>query len=40
VESFSPEGPKLTRHGEHYYLITVVGGTAGPPTGRMAVKAK
>ena len=40
VESFSPEGPKLTRHGEYYYLITAVGGTAGPPTGHMVIAAR
>jgi beta-xylosidase len=34
VEGFAPEGPKITRHGDYFYLITAVGGTAGPPTGR------
>ena len=28
VEGFSPEGPKVLRHGQYYYLITAVGGTA------------
>jgi xylan 1,4-beta-xylosidase len=33
VESFSPEGPKVLRHGEYFYMVLAVGGTAGPPTG-------
>ncbi len=40
VESFSPEGPKLLRHGEYFYMITAVGGTAGPPTGHMVIAAR
>jgi len=40
VESFSPEGPKVMRHGEYFYLITAVGGTAGPPTGHMVIAAR
>lgn len=40
VESFSPEGPKITRHGDYFYLITAVGGTAGPPTGHMVIAAR
>ncbi len=40
VEGFSPEGPKITRHGEYYYMITAVGGTAGPPTGHMVIAAR
>ncbi len=40
VESFSPEGPKIFRHGEYYYMLTAVGGTAGPPTGHMVVAAR
>lgn len=40
VESFSPEGPKITRRGDWYYLITAVGGTAGPPTGHMVITAR
>jgi xylan 1,4-beta-xylosidase len=40
VEGFSPEGPKITRHGGYYYLITAVGGTAGPPTGHMVIAAR
>ncbi|ESQ75153.1 hypothetical protein ABAC402_10820 [Asticcacaulis sp. AC402] len=35
VEGFFPEGPKLVRHGEFFYMIVAVGGTAGPPTGHM-----
>jgi beta-xylosidase len=40
VESFSPEGPKVLRHGDYYYMITAVGGTAGPPTGHMVIAAR
>ncbi|WCT74740.1 family 43 glycosylhydrolase [Sphingomonas naphthae] len=40
VESFSPEGPKIVRHGGYYYQITAVGGTAGPPTGHMVIAAR
>ncbi|HEU4959587.1 MAG TPA: family 43 glycosylhydrolase [Sphingomonas sp.] len=40
VESFSPEGPKVMRHGDYFYLITAVGGTAGPPTGHMVIAAR
>jgi beta-xylosidase len=40
VESFSPEGPKLLRHGEWFYMLLAVGGTAGPPTGHMVIAAR
>ncbi|MFV0624366.1 family 43 glycosylhydrolase [Sphingomonas sp. ac-8] len=40
VESFSPEGPKIVRHGGWFYQITAVGGTAGPPTGHMVIVAR
>src|SRR5438128_2110509 len=40
VEGFSPEGPKIHRHGGWYYMITAVGGTAGPPTGHMVIAAR
>ena len=40
VESFSPEGPKIVRHGEWFYMVTAVGGTAGPPTGHMVIVAR
>lgn len=40
VEGFSPEGPKVTRHGDYFYLILAVGGTAGPPTGHMVIAAR
>jgi beta-xylosidase len=40
VEGFSPEGPKITRRGDWFYLITAVGGTAGPPTGHMVIAAR
>lgn len=40
VESFSPEGPKLVRRGDWFYMVTAVGGTAGPPTGHMVIAAR
>lgn len=40
VEGFSPEGPKIHHHGGWYYMITAVGGTAGPPTGHMVIAAR
>jgi beta-xylosidase len=40
VEAFSPEGPKIHLIGEWYYLLTAVGGTAGPPTGHMVIAAR
>ncbi|MBL8269039.1 family 43 glycosylhydrolase [Steroidobacter sp.] len=40
VEAFAPEGPKLLRRGEWFYMITAVGGTAGPPTGHMVIVAR
>jgi xylan 1,4-beta-xylosidase len=40
VESFSPEGPKIFRRGEYFYMLTAVGGTAGPPTGHMVIAAR
>jgi len=40
VEGFAPEGPKITRRGDWFYLITAVGGTAGPPTGHMVIVAR
>lgn len=40
VESFSPEGPKVLRRNDWFYLVTAVGGTAGPPTGHMVIAAR
>jgi xylan 1,4-beta-xylosidase len=40
TENFAPEGPKLLRHGEYFYLVTAVGGTAGPVTGHMVIAAR
>lgn len=40
VEMFAPEGPKLFRRGEWFYLISAVGGTAGPPTSHMVTVAR
>lgn len=40
VECFCPEGPKMIRRGEWFYMTTAVGGTAGPPTGHMVITAR
>ena len=40
TEAWSPEGPKLFRRGEYFYLVNAVGGTSGPPTGHMIVAAR
>lgn len=40
VEGFSPEGPKIFKHKGYFYLITAIGGTAGPPTGHMVIAAR
>lgn len=40
VETFAPEGPKIVRRGDYFYMITAVGGTAGPPTGHMVIMAR
>jgi beta-xylosidase len=39
VETFAPEGPKIVRRGGFFYMVTAVGGTAGPPTGHMVIMA-
>ena len=40
VECFCLEGPKITKHGDYYYLTVAEGGTAGPATGHMIVSAR
>ena len=40
VEMFAPEGPKLLRRGDYFYLVTAVGGTSGPPTSHMVIAAR
>ena len=40
VEMFAPEGPKIFRRGEWFYLVSAVGGTSGPPTSHMVVVAR
>jgi beta-xylosidase len=40
VEGFAPEGPKVMRRGEYFYMVLAVGGTAGPPTGHMVIAAR
>jgi beta-xylosidase/acetyl esterase/lipase len=40
VEGFAPEGPKIVRKGDYYYMVLAEGGTAGPPTGHMIVAAR
>ncbi|MBO9717583.1 MAG: family 43 glycosylhydrolase [Pseudoxanthomonas sp.] len=40
TENFAPEGPKLRWHDGWLYLVTAVGGTAGPATGHMVIAAR
>ncbi len=40
VEMFAPEGPKLFKRGGWHYLISAVGGTAGPATSHMVTLAR
>lgn len=40
VEMTAPEGPKVLRRGEWFYLISAVGGTSGPPTSHMVTVAR
>lgn len=40
IELFALEGPKLTRHGDYYYLTVAEGGTAGPATSHMIISAR
>lgn len=40
IECFCMEGPKLTKHGDYYYLTVAEGGTAGPPTSHMIISAR
>ena len=40
TEAYALEGPKLMRRGEWFYLVSAVGGTAGPPTGHMVIVAR
>jgi xylan 1,4-beta-xylosidase len=40
VEMFAPEGPKLLRRGQYFYIVTAVGGTSGPPTSHMVIAAR
>lgn len=40
TENFAPEGPKLFWRDGWLYLVTAVGGTAGPVTGHMVVVAR
>ena len=40
TEAYALEGPKLFRRGGWFYLISAVGGTAGPATGHMVIAAR
>lgn len=40
VEAYALEGPKLFRRGDWFYLVSAVGGTAGPATGHMITVAR
>jgi xylan 1,4-beta-xylosidase len=40
VEMFAPEGPKVLRQRQCFYLVDAVGGTSGPPTNHMVTAAR
>jgi xylan 1,4-beta-xylosidase len=40
VEAYSLEGPKMLRHNGWFYLVSAVGGTAGPATSHMVTVAR
>lgn len=40
TEAYALEGPKLLRTNGWFYLVSAVGGTAGPPTGHMVIAAR
>lgn len=40
TEAYALEGPKIFRRGDWFYLVSAVGGTAGPPTGHMVIVAR
>ena len=40
VEMFAPEGPKIFRREDWFYLVAAVGGTSGPPTSHMVTVAR
>ncbi|WZH38345.1 MAG: family 43 glycosylhydrolase [Microbacterium enclense] len=40
TEAYALEGPKLLRKDGWFYLVSAVGGTAGPPTGHMVIAAR
>ena len=40
TEAYALEGPKLFRRRDWFYLVSAVGGTAGPPTGHMVIVAR
>ena len=40
TEAYALEGPKLFRRDDWFYLVSAIGGTAGPPTGHMVIVAR
>ena len=40
TEAFALEGPKLLRRDDWFYIVSAVGGTAGPPTSHMVIAAR
>lgn len=40
TEAYALEGPKITRRGDYFYMVSAVGGTGGPPTGHMVIVAR
>ena len=40
TEAYALEGPKLFKRNDYFYLVSAVGGTAGPATGHMVIVAR
>lgn len=40
TEAYALEGPKMLRRGDWFYMVSAVGGTAGPATGHMVIAAR
>lgn len=40
VEMYAPEGPKMLKRGDWFYLVMAVGGTSGPATSHMVIAAR
>lgn len=40
VEMFAPEGPKILKRNDWFYIVSAVGGTSGPATSHMVIAAR